>query len=435
MQMVHRALRIAAHWDAVSPRQVQNGALTIRRGCFRPFDQRPISSSRPIQPFRLMFSQTQTRQLRFTDRSSLNLAHHSSRSGSIAAPADSGMDQLQLQSTQSSLFHKLRKGFSTFQFLLRPPQHNAKTLTMSHSEPHQSGCPKQTLAQRMPVGAWDSHMHVFDLDNYELIPNAIYRPNSYSLRQAMEFESTVGIKNIVLVQPSIYGNDNGCLLDALKELGPEQGRGVVAFDPDTTSMDQLREWHKLGVRGARFNVQSSGRTLEPKELADLLHKYADAVRPLDWVMQAYVPMHLIDLLEPIIPSLNVRFCIDHIGHPNLKEFKGNDPYDLPGFSSLVRLLEGGHTYVKLSAPYRTSQRDDNRDIEPFAREIIRLKGTSRVVFATDWPHTRYEGLDIRPWMETVFEWCGDDASLIERLFRGNAEDLWDVKREKSDFSC
>lgn len=344
---------------------------------------------------------------------------------------DLGMAQGHNWVTQSSstLLQKLREGFNTLHLLFQSSGENAKTVTMTHSESRQTGQTKRSLAQRMPLGAWDSHMHVFDLENYDLIPNAIYRPNSYSLEQALDFEATVGIKNIVLVQPSIYGNDNGCLLDALKELGPNRGRGVVAFDPSNTTVEQLQQWHDLGVRGARFNVQSSGRTLEPEELAKLLNRYADAVRPFGWVMQAYVPMHLIELLEPIIPTLNVRFCIDHIGHPNLKEFKGTDPYDLPGFSSLIKLLEGGHTYVKLSAPYRTSQRDDNKDIEPFAKEVIRVKGKSHVVFATDWPHTRYEGLDIQPWMEDVFEWCGDDDILVERLFKGNAEDLWDVKRE------
>ncbi|CAM1504756.1 Fc.00g023470.m01.CDS01 [Cosmosporella sp. VM-42] len=340
------------------------------------------------------------------------------------------MDQSSSWTAQTYLTQKLKKGISTLQLFLLPSEQNEKAVAMDNRGTQLTRRSKRTLAERMPPGAWDSHMHVFDLENYELIPNAIYRPNSYSLEQALEFESTVGIDNIVIVQPSIYGNDNSCLLDALKGLGPKRGRGVVSFDPNTTSMDQLREWHELGVRGARFNVQSSGRTLDPQELSDLLHQYADAVRPLDWVVQAYVPMHLIDLLAPIIPTLNVRFCIDHIGHPSLKGFTSANPYDLPGFPSLMKLLEGDHIYIKLSAPYRTSQVEDNSDIEPFAREIIRLKGTSRVVFATDWPHTRYEGLDIRPWMETVFNWCGDDDFLIDRLFRENAEDLWDVKTEQ-----
>ncbi|KAF4984738.1 hypothetical protein FZEAL_99 [Fusarium zealandicum] len=285
-----------------------------------------------------------------------------------------------------------------------------------------------TLAERIPAGAWDSHMHVIDVENYALDQSAMYRPNSHSLDEALAFEASVGIRNIVLVQPSIYGLDNALLLDTLRALGPERGRGVVAFDPRTAKMETLREWHALGVRGVRLNVQSNELAIGAQELADQLHQYADAVRPLDWVVQIYLPMEMITLLEPIVPALNVRFCIDHIGHPSLEGHGSADPYSLPGFSSLARLLKDGHSYVKLSAPYRISLVPDYSDIEPIAKEVIRLGGTSRVVFATDWPHTRYEGLDIKPWMETVLDWCGKDEHLIERLFRGNAQELWDVAK-------
>ncbi|KAJ4263624.1 hypothetical protein NW762_006447 [Fusarium torreyae] len=284
------------------------------------------------------------------------------------------------------------------------------------------------LTERIPPDAWDSHMHVVDVENYTLDPSAKYRPTSHSLDQALAFETSVGIRNIVLVQPSIYGIDNSCVLDALRVLGPEHGRAVVQIDPEAVNAEALREWHELGVRGVRLNVQSNELELDAQQLENQLMLYADAVRPLGWVVQVYVPMHMVTLLEPIIPKLNIKFCIDHLGHPPLKNYQGTDPYDMPGFASLARLLEGGYTYTKLSAPYRMSQSSDYSDLDPVAKEVIRLAGKSQVVFATDWPHTRYEGLDIKPWMERVLGWCGDDDNLIERLFRGNAEDLWDVKR-------
>ena len=57
---------------------------------------------------------------------------------------------------------------------------------------------------------------------------------------------------------------------------------------------------------------------------------------------------------------------------------------------------------------------------------------NRVVFASDWPHTRFEGLDIKPFVKRVMEWCEWDERLIERVFRGNAEMLWDVERVGRD---
>lgn len=139
-------------------------------------------------------------------------------------------------------------------------------------------------------------------------------------------------------------------------------------------------------------------------------------------------------LEKIIPDLGVRVCLDHFGQPTLPDLAPNelytttmDPYTLPGFSSLSYLLRKERVYVKLSAPYRISRQESLQDLEPLAKELLWVAGKERVVFATDWPHTRFEGLDIKPFMEKVLEWCGNDDELAERLFRGNAEDLWVVK--------
>lgn len=62
-------------------------------------------------------------------------------------------------------------------------------------------------------------MHVIDPDDYPLAVDA-QSPKRHILSDALAFESTIRIKNIVLVQQSIYGNNNGCMLDALRQLGP-----------------------------------------------------------------------------------------------------------------------------------------------------------------------------------------------------------------------
>ena len=225
------------------------------------------------------------------------------------------------------------------------------------------------------------------------------------------------------------------MLDALRQLGPQHARAVVAFDPNTTSVSTLQVWHRIGVRGARFNLQSVGKTRDSNELAAILHQYADMIRPLDWVLQLYVPIAKIIALEKIIPELQVRVCFDHFGQPELPDPDINSPYSitgnpylLPGFASLINLLEQGNTFVKMSAPYRISTEAEQRDLEPVAKELLRVAGKSRIVFATDWPHTRFEGLDIRPFMERVVEWCGEDKVLTERVFKSNAEDLWGIKQ-------
>jgi predicted TIM-barrel fold metal-dependent hydrolase len=277
-------------------------------------------------------------------------------------------------------------------------------------------------------------MHVVgDLETYPLHASAQYIPHPHLLPQALtSIYAAVAIPNIVFVQPSIYGNDNSCLLDALRELGPLRGRGVVTFDPETITSETLQEWHELGVRGVRLNFKSVGKAVDGAELRAELQKYADIIRPFGWALQLWIGLEDVHILEPIVPELGVKVCLDHFGGPSIPSsfttLKHMDPYILPGFQSLINLLHGGHTYVKLSAPYRlTNDAVGQRDIEPLAKEILRVAGKKYVVFATDWPHTRFDGVNITPFAEKCLEWCDGDEELKERFFRGNAEDLWDVK--------
>lgn len=288
----------------------------------------------------------------------------------------------------------------------------------------------------IPPKSWDSHMHVVDPRRYPLSPDATYTPSAHTLPDALAFESSVGIPNIVLVQPSIYGFDNSCLLDALRGIGPRRGRAVVAVDPERPpAREVLKEWHMLGVRGVRLNLQSVGSKLSFEELERTLKRYADIVRSLGWVLQLYVSMETMSDLTMILPSLGVKICFDHFGSPDLslstavvesgRDKEGNlDPYSVEGFSSLISLLRQGYTYVKISAPYRLSKDPEMRDIQAIAKELMRV-ASNRLVFATDWPHTRFEGLDIQPFMKSCLSLCAD-AEMEEMLFRRNAENLWDV---------
>jgi predicted TIM-barrel fold metal-dependent hydrolase len=274
-------------------------------------------------------------------------------------------------------------------------------------------------------------MHVVDTVKYPLSPTAQYKPPVHSLADySNSIGASLGIKKAVLVQPSIYGTDNSCLLDALRDLTPNYGRGVVEIDPARISHDQLKDWHKLGVRGVRVNLKSVGKVLNAQELRTELLRYAEVIRPLDWVLQIYLPLNMVSYLEAVVPDLQVKVCIDHFGSPDLPSTfdptNSLNPDSLPGFGSLVKLLECGNTWVKISAPYRLTKDPQMRDLEVIAKTFLRRAG-DRVVYSTDWPHTRFENIDPRPFADACLRWCGGDQAIAEALFRTNAERLWDVE--------
>jgi predicted TIM-barrel fold metal-dependent hydrolase len=270
-------------------------------------------------------------------------------------------------------------------------------------------------------------MHVTSPD-YPLAANAAYVPSLHSLQHAMKFEATIGLSNIVLVQPSIYGNDNSCLLDALKAIGPKHGRGVVGIDPETIDLATLQQWHELGVRGVRLNLKSNNTSFTEQSLRETLQCYAKAIKPLNWVLELFIGMEDIPILERAAGDLSVQLCIAHFGAPKLPTSEQQtgpiNPYDLVGFQSLVNLLRSRNTWLKFSAAYRFDQDPDMRGIEPVAQELLKVAG-ERLVFASDWPHTRFDGLDVKPFVERCLQWT-DDVGLTEKVFTTNAKKLWDV---------
>lgn len=297
-----------------------------------------------------------------------------------------------------------------------------------------------TIAGRLkiPLGSWDSHMHVIDPKLHPLSSNAHYIPTAHTLSEALEFESSLGLQKLVFVQPSIYGYDNSCLLDALARLGPRRGRGVITIDPNNTRTEALEEWHRLGVRGVRLNFRSVNKKPSPQELIETLKKHAAIVRPWNWVIQLYVSLDIVPILANIVPELGVKVCLDHFGSPAIPTYNHNhngeeasfDPYMVPLFSDLVQFLKLPNTYVKISAPYRFDTDPFLKSTTAITKELLRL-AKDRLVFATDWPHTRFEGVDTLPFTQICLQLCEHEAGLAEKLFRQNAEDLWDVQETSS----
>ena len=105
-------------------------------------------------------------------------------------------------------------------------------------------------------GACDSHVHVYD-QRYPISRTAVLTPPDASLVEYRTVQAALGLDRVVFVQPTTYGLDNRCQLEAVAELG-EAARAVVVVD-DTTTNDELARFTSLGGRGARFHMLPGGR--------------------------------------------------------------------------------------------------------------------------------------------------------------------------------
>jgi predicted TIM-barrel fold metal-dependent hydrolase len=190
--------------------------------------------------------------------------------------------------------------------------------------------------------------------------------------------SDAGLERIVFVQPSPYGSDNSCMLDALGAVGA-RGRGVAVIDDKTSDAD-LDHMHEAGVRGIRLNAESYGLN-DPAAIGGTLKAMARRVGRLGWHIQLFASLDTIAGLAPVIRSLDVPLVIDHMGMARAE--RGTDYGE---FETLLRLIESG-VWIKLSAPYRVSEAGpDFPDVRQIASALIGANA-NRVIWGSDWPHT------------------------------------------------
>jgi D-galactarolactone isomerase len=69
---------------------------------------------------------------------------------------------------------------------------------------------------KAPAGTCDTHMHVFGpRDLYPIVPTAVVQPPLAPVEAYRPIMARLGIERVVVVQPSGYGTDNRCTVDAV----------------------------------------------------------------------------------------------------------------------------------------------------------------------------------------------------------------------------
>jgi 2-pyrone-4,6-dicarboxylate lactonase len=230
----------------------------------------------------------------------------------------------------------------------------------------------------MPANAIDVHNHIVGPQlKYPMYEKRTYSPPEASVAQLRALRGELGVARNVIVQPSFYGFDNSCLVDALKELGTS-ARGVAVVPLDVSDAE-LQRLAAAGVTGVRLNLATFGMR-DPKQASEAIHSFAPRFAALGWHIQINTDLSVIDGLAPMIGDVKVPIVIDHMG--NLEAEKG---VNQKGFGALVELVKTRNTYVKLSAPYNLSMLPDWADVVPSAKALI-AAGPDRVLWGTNWPH-------------------------------------------------
>ena len=227
----------------------------------------------------------------------------------------------------------------------------------------------------LPAGAADCHAHVFGpRDPYGYAAGRLYTPPPVFLPDYLAMLDALGIERAVVVQSGVHGTNNNVIVDAIAQ---SQGRlKGIALIGETISDAELDKLAAAGVRGFRSNlVAKTGVQF------DAAKKLAQRVERLKWHVQFLLDVEDFPDLDKVLADFPVEVVIDHMGRPDTSRGVA-----APGFQALVRLLQSGRGWAKLSAPYRTSaQTFPYADIVPFAHALV-AAAPERLVWGTDWPH-------------------------------------------------
>lgn len=225
---------------------------------------------------------------------------------------------------------------------------------------------------------WDSHVHVFDAQ--APVRAGHYQPVHRPLQQVQALAEQHGVRHLVLVQPSVYGDDNRLLLQALQQQ-PGRHRGVVVLG-DEVDDATLVAMHAAGVRGARLNrVSPVG---EGAGLAARLQALAPRLHRLGWHLQWYAtPAQLPEIAAWHAAQPQAPVCVlDHLA--GLTVDTAQDP---AAWHALQTLADMG-AWVKLSGWYRLAASAPYAPLLPLIQRVAALFG-ERLVWGSDWPHTSF----------------------------------------------
>jgi predicted TIM-barrel fold metal-dependent hydrolase len=223
--------------------------------------------------------------------------------------------------------------------------------------------------------AWDCHAHVFGpVSRFPFAEPRAYTPTEASVEALTAHLEAFGSPRVVLVQPSPYGVDDGCLVDAQARLG-DRSRMVVAAGGD---LAKRRDQQACGVRGWRHNPLGRLGVPGAPAIAQLKQVAADAAHAGVSLEVAIDPGEMTGWL-PTLSELPCTLVIPHFAGL-LAASQGPEPV------AIAALLQKGRAWLKLTGADRFPAALANEHLEETIVMLVRT-APDRLVWGSDWPHT------------------------------------------------
>ncbi len=244
-------------------------------------------------------------------------------------------------------------------------------------------CPSQPSTKmnfEIPRGVSDCLTHIYgDSQRFPMAPGRTYTPELASIAEIEALHRALHIDRVIIVQPTLYGTDNSCTIDAIRQLG-SSARGIAVVDALTPAA-ALDEMADAGICGIRINLETIGLT-DPGVARDRLRFAIEQVRNrTNWHIEMYTRLPIIEAIYDLLVASPVPVVLDHFAG-----VKASHGVDEPAFARVIDLLKAGKVYVKFTGPYLASKLGpDFPDLVTVARAFVEANAR-RILWGTNWPH-------------------------------------------------
>ena len=236
------------------------------------------------------------------------------------------------------------------------------------------GCATTSSAR---ITGIDTHAHVFHR-GLPFVANRRYTPDyDATPEQFLGMIDSHGLSHGVIVPISILGTNNDYTLECIAKSAGRL-RGLAVIDPET-DIGKLPALARAGIVGIRLNLIGKPT---PNIKVGAWKATIEVCRKLHWQVEVYDDAQRLPAVVSDLIDAGVNVVVDHFGKPDAQLGVMD-----PGFKYLLGLGSTRQVWVKMSAPYRSSN-----EVAASAAPLLRKAfGADRLLWASDWPHTGFEG--------------------------------------------
>lgn len=246
--------------------------------------------------------------------------------------------------------------------------------------------------------AVDTHAHIYTMD-MPLAGTAWHKPpRDASIDQYLAELDQHGVGFGVLAAASSYGDYNDYLLEATRMHKRLRTTVIVRPDIDLPALQRMKDDGVVGIR-LQWKHVANPPDLQTPEYRSLLRRVAD----LGWHVQLHDDG--CRLAQPLaaLQQAGVNIVVDHFGRPDTSR-----GLQCPGFQAVLRSVEKGRTWVKLSSAFRLASPDASG---LYAGALLQNAGPERLFWGSDWPFAAFESsVSYQQTLDSFKAWVPDPAA-------------------------